>query len=91
MKNTFKLFGIAVLVAVIGLSVAACDTGSTNAGNGLPPAGDGSITFAPGAPPMTFTGVVDQDGNPVNRTMDFTQIAILVNGNEVEFPRFLGQ
>ncbi|MCL2380980.1 MAG: hypothetical protein FWC64_05230 [Treponema sp.] len=83
MKNPFKFFGIAVLVAAIGLSMAACDTGSTNAGNGLPPAGDGSITFAPGAPPMTFTGVVDQDGNPVNRTMDFTHFLIFREDDEV--------
>ncbi|MCL2381412.1 MAG: hypothetical protein FWC64_07435 [Treponema sp.] len=76
MKNTFKLFGIAVLVATIGLSMAACDTGSTSVINDLPPAGDGSIAFAPGAPPMTFTGVVDQDGNPVpaGTTMDVTHI-----------------
>ncbi|MCL2381908.1 MAG: hypothetical protein FWC64_10035 [Treponema sp.] len=83
MKNTFKFLGIVVVTAAIGLSMAACDTGSTNAGNGLPPAGDGSITFAPGAPPMTFTGVVDWDGNPVNRTMDFTHMWILVDGNLV--------
>jgi hypothetical protein len=32
MKNTFKLFGIIALLAVIGFSMAACDNGTTDAG-----------------------------------------------------------
>ena len=81
MKNTFKFLGIAVLVAAIGFSMTACDTGSTNAGNGLPPAGDGSIN--PSDWPRIFTGVVDQDGNPANRTMNFTHISIQADGGQV--------
>ncbi|MCL2380381.1 MAG: hypothetical protein FWC64_02170 [Treponema sp.] len=74
MKNTFRFLGIIALVAAIGFSMVACDTGSTNAGDGLPPAGDGSITFVPGAPPERFPGVVDQAGAPVNITpaIEFT-------------------
>ncbi|MCL2381487.1 MAG: hypothetical protein FWC64_07815 [Treponema sp.] len=81
MENTFKWFGIVVLVAVIGFSMAACDTGTTGGGrDGLPPAGDGGITFpAPGDPNVPPPPVVvDFQGNPVpaDITMNFTRVAI---------------
>ncbi|MCL2381552.1 MAG: hypothetical protein FWC64_08165 [Treponema sp.] len=71
MKKVF----FAALATVIGFSMAACDTGSNDVRIDLPPAGDGSITFAPGDPPMTFP-VVDRYGDPValGGTMNFTRM-----------------
>jgi len=42
MKNKFKLFGIAALIALIGLTTTACDMGN---GNDLPPGGSGRETL----------------------------------------------
>jgi len=74
MKNTFKFLGTVAFAAVIGFSMAACDTGSVNGGDGLPPGGDGSVTFTPGAP-MTFP-VVDEHGAPVSVSpaINFTDV-----------------
>ena len=48
MKNTFKLFGIIAVIAVIGFSMAGCDNGS--------PAGPGG---EPPLPPPGFTVTFD--------------------------------
>jgi hypothetical protein len=49
MKNFFKLFGIIALAAVIGVSLAACDTGGGsgggNGGNGGGGGGSASVTY----------------------------------------------
>jgi len=55
MKNTFKLFGIIAVIAVIGFSMAGCDNGS--------PAGPGG---EPPLPPLDFTVTFDTSfGTPV--------------------------
>ena len=48
MKNTIKMFGIIVLVAIIGFSFAACGGTSSPAD---PPSGNGSVGSAPPGPP----------------------------------------
>jgi predicted RNA-binding protein with TRAM domain len=48
MKNVFKLFGITALVAVIGFSMIACDTGGGGGGGGpgrQQPAGPATTTY----------------------------------------------
>ena len=63
------------MATIIGFSMTAC--GGNNGGDvriDLPPAGDGSI--GTGDWPMIFEGVVDEQGNPVNTTIDFTRTSI---------------
>jgi hypothetical protein len=43
MKNFFKLFGVIALAAVIGFSMAACDTGGGGGGGGN--TGGGTVTL----------------------------------------------
>jgi hypothetical protein len=57
MKNLYKVFGIIVLVAVIGFSFAACDNGSDDDGGGGGGGGSGSGgTFTITGIPAEYNG-----------------------------------
>jgi len=53
MKNTFKVFGIAIIVAVIGFSMIACDNGTGDDGTG----GTGGTGGTSGNPNTSLNGV----------------------------------
>ena len=84
MKHTIKLFGIIAIVAMIGFSMTACSDGSSDAFGGeiqLPPAGDGSISFAE---PWTeidvflwddFPNIIAYTGGPIN----FTKVEFIID------------
>jgi len=67
MKNAIKFLGIIALVALIGFSMAACDTGGGGGGDGDDPT---SVTYSGKAGGLTYTLQIDKAGtravyNPV--------------------------
>ncbi|MCL2481653.1 MAG: hypothetical protein FWF38_08080 [Spirochaetaceae bacterium] len=89
MKKFFKLFGIAATVTIFLFMAIACDNSSSSGGGGsiaLPPAGDGSISFASvktydvylysnwntlyTGSPITFTRFVDEYASYISAITD---------------------
>ncbi|GBU27104.1 hypothetical protein R84B8_00627 [Treponema sp. R8-4-B8] len=67
MKNVFRVLGIALIVAAIGLSMAACDDGN---GGGIPKSSAKAITAFTFASPAA-TGTIDETAKTIGVTVPY--------------------